>query len=80
MLKKLLFSFFVVAGASVVSFAAADYCTPNFTYGTADGDYVARVLLTGDDGSIDNTTAGAGVSPAYTYYSAVTGVTLSAGS
>lgn len=69
MLKKLFLSLLVVLGASVVSFAAATtYCTPNFTYGTLDGDYVARVLLTGNEFTLDNVTAGAGGSPAYTYY------------
>jgi PKD repeat protein len=42
---------------------AFSYCTPTYTYGSGDGDYISLVQL----GSINNPT-GASVSPYYTYY------------
>ncbi len=47
--------------------SAAGYCTLEFGRGTPEGDYIARVLLTGNSNVLDNVTVGAS-SPFYTHY------------
>ena len=44
------------------------YCTPVYTSGTGDGDFISKVNIAGT--TLDNTSAGANASPYYTLYPA----------
>lgn|GEM_PF-3670231 len=49
-------------------FAAADYCVPETQLGTVQGDYLARVLLTGNSTTLDSITTGDTPAPHYYFY------------
>ena len=57
-----------------ITVSSSAFCTPAYTYGTVEGDFISLVQL----GSINNAT-GAAASPFYTYYNALS-TNLTAGS
>lgn len=67
MRKKLLLSLMLFLGTTMVSFAAASYCTPTLSGGPGDWN-IARVLLTGSNGTLDNTGGASTNSPSYYDY------------
>ncbi len=63
--KKIVTLLLIVGGLFLGSMAAAtDYCSMS-VLGPSTTDYIARVLLTGDDSILDNTTTGSFNGPDY---------------
>lgn len=60
------------------SFASAAYCSKTISQ-TPQGWFISRVLLTGADISIDNTTSGSLSANNYDYFSGLTAPTLVTG-
>lgn len=68
MLKKLILSLAILLGLSVAGVASADYCVPELRGGGPSDLNIARVLLTGSNGTLDSISAGSTNSPSYYEY------------
>lgn len=63
--KKVITLLLVVGGLFLGSLASAtDYCSMS-VLGPSTSDYIARVILTGDSSTLDNTTTGSFNGPDY---------------